>query len=241
MSAVDGGERILLSGPPRNLKAVVRAPSDDPVLTVGLKLAGQPSIQRAYIRSTSPGVSELRLKLPRETPPGTYRGEAVISRVTHEVVVEVQATPRMRVAPTETHVVAEPGGRADFTIVVSNHGNVTGHVPATAVFDLDDADGQDRALGRSLRAALGDDERRVDRFFEELRASHGGEARVTVLEGAGSIEPGESRTLHCRVEVPMTTQPGLTYQGGWRIDSTGHGLAIEVSKPGPRQSGRKPG
>jgi hypothetical protein len=235
MSAVSRGELVLLAGPPWKLQAVV--PLDaagEKVGAIKLQLAGEPALHRATIRPFGPGTSEIRLKLPRDTPPGTYRGEASLGGETHAVVVQVTPVVRTRVSPRQIAVAVEPGGRAEFEILVSNNGNVALDIPKAATFDLDDEEGQDRALGRTLRAGLGQGESRMERFFEELRASHGGEGRVTLVDGAGALEPGESRTVRCRLEVPMTMQPGRTYAGGWEIGSASHLLLVEVTKTGPR-------
>ncbi len=122
-----------------------------------------------------------------------------------------------------------------------NASNVAVEVPQETSMDLD-AEDQERAFGRALRAELPEGESRVDRFFEELREGHGGEARLTVVDGAGALEPGESRELRCRVEVPMTVQPGRSYGGSWEIGNAGHFLTLEVGKPEPgtpRTRGRR--
>jgi hypothetical protein len=241
MSALTGGERILLCGPPRNTKAVlpVAAP-DDRSVAVRVDIAGEASIHRAWLRPIGSGATELRLKLPGGTPPGAYRGEVTLSGKTHAIAIEVEATVRVRISPPTVSITAEPGGRAEFAIVAMNNGNVAVEIPKSSVFDLDDADGQDRALGLALRAELLESEKRVDRYFEELRRSHGGEARVSVLDGAGPLVPGASRTLRCRVEIPMTTEPGRSFAGAWPIGGTSHVVSVAVQKPASPENGRKP-
>lgn len=235
MSAVSRGEQVLLAGPPWKLQAVVNvAVPGERAVVIKLQLAGEPALHRATVRAFGPGTSEIRLKLPRDTRPGTYRGEATLGGETHAVVVQVTPAVRTRVIPRQTAVAVEPGGRTEFEILVSNNGNVTVDVPKASVFDLDDEKAQDRALGRSLRAGLGHGESRMERFFEELRVSHGGEARVILVDGAGALEPGESRTVRCQLEVPLTTQAGRAYVGGWEIGNASHLLVVEVTKPGPR-------
>jgi hypothetical protein len=242
MSSVSRGEQMVLAGPPYKLKAVVHlAAISEKIVVIKLHIAGEPSLHRAYIRPLGKGASEIRLKLPHDTPAGTYRGEATLGGETHAIVLHVTPSIRTRVNPRQTLVTVEPGGRAEFTIEVSNNGNTALELPKARLLDLDDEEGQDRALGKSLRAGLGAGESRVERFFEELRVSHGGEARVTLVEGTGALEPGESRKVRCQVEVPMTAQPGRSYVGGWDIGNASHLLAVEVTSPGPRESGRKTG
>lgn len=242
MSAVTGGERILLSGPPGNARAVV--PIDAPeteAVTVRLDVGGDAQLHRAILRPVGPGSTRLTLQLPRQTPPGEYRGEMKRGDVAHALVVQVEPRPRTRISPKQSLLAVEPGSRVEFDVVVSNEGNVDVQVPKSEAFDLHDPVGQDRALGLTLRADLAEDERRVDRWFEELRRMHGGEARVTVMEGGGTLQPGDSRRIRCRLEVPMTMEPGRAYSGSWPIGSTSHIVAVEIAKPSPGTGGQRNG
>jgi hypothetical protein len=242
VSAVRGGEAIALSGPPRRVSALLEHRVEgERVTPVTVRLKKGPPVVRALLKAKGPGLSELRVTLPAHTAPGTYPGEAVVGDATLGVSLEVSPVLDVGVEPGITAVSAEPGGRAEFDLVVANLGNVMVDVPEAAALDLD-ADDQERALGRALRADLAEGERRVDRLFEELRAFHGGEGRVAVLEGAGGLEPGDQRSIHCRLEVPMLAAPGGRYSGSWDIGNAGHFLTVDVTKPPsgtPRTRGRR--
>jgi hypothetical protein len=109
-----------------------------------------------------------------------------------------------------------------------NSGNVPFDVPKSDVFDLDDAVGQERALGKTLRAPLAKGERRVDLLFDELAVNHGGEAHVAVRSGAGRLAPGESRQLTCLLDVPATAKEGRSYTGPWRLGNTAHVIVADI-------------
>lgn len=222
------GDEIVLAGPPGKASALVRFPPRERVVPVTMTMTDGPVIHRAYVRPFGQDASEIRLRLPRGTPAGTYRGQAVIGGAEREVVVVVEPVPRLSLAPRRSAFTARPGQRLEFALDLANDGNVAVDVPKGVSFDLDASEGQDRALGRALRATLHEGERRVDRFFEELRESHGGNAHVTVADGAGPIAPGESRLLKCVLEVPTGVKPGHSYEGAWRIANAGHLVLIEV-------------
>ena len=229
MAIARAGGEIAVSGPPHNASAVVSLdPGGQRVVSVTIQIAGGPAIYRAAVRPLGGGTSELRLKLPRETAPGTYTGQATVGGTQRTVVVEVQPVVRIQVQPKRTSFSSAPGSRSPFKITIANAGNVSFDVPKSSAFDLDSADGQDRALGRALRATLGPGERRVDRFFEELRDDHGGEARVLVAEGAGPLQPGESRELACMLEIPDTAQVGRSYLGAWQLANASHVVDVEM-------------
>lgn len=176
----------------------------------------------------------MRLKLPSDTPPGTYHGRATVGELAVSLVVHVAPCSRISVTPPVTSVSGHAGERVTFEITVSNDGNTPIVLPTGAALDLDDDREQTLALGRALRAKLGKGERRVDRFFEELRSGHGGEGQVTVLGGAGPLKEGASRTLRCHLAIPESVKPGRTYSGGWEISQAGHLLIVDVAAKAPR-------
>jgi hypothetical protein len=81
----------------------------------------------------------------------------------------------------------------------------------------------------------------VDRFFEELRADHAGQARVVVTAGGGSIQPGTSRDLTCRLEIPITAQAGRSYMGAWQLGNAAHLITVDVTTGKPPSIARRPG
>ena len=229
MNAIRLGGEITLSGPPRNLTAII--PLDlarGTVVSISVTSAGQATIYRAVARQIGIGNAELRLRLPDHFASGTYTGEVTLNGKPQAVFIEVEAVSRIRIDPRQTVVTAEPSSTVQFTVTVTNGGNVLFEIPKADTLDLDDADGQDRALGRTLRAPLEGDERRVDRLFEELRQTHGGEGRVTVRSGAGRLPPGESRVLSCVLDVPESAQSGRSYVGAWQLGSAAHLIVADI-------------
>lgn len=234
-------DAITLSGPPGSMSAIVQMDAGGVVVVpIAIKLGDGPVICRAHVRPFGRGTSEIRLRLPGETPPGRYSGEGPFAGEPRAVTVEVEPVVRIRLHPKRTTLEAAGGAGPGFAVTVVNTGNVSVAIPEAAVFDLDDEESQDRALGRAMRARLVEGERLVDRVFDEIRESHGGEARLAVVEGAGPLEPGETRTLRCQLVLPTSVQAGRTYTGGWEIGNTTHLFTIEVTKNGPRSRGRSP-
>jgi hypothetical protein len=239
MSAAPKEEELTLTGPPRNMAVVVpRDEFDGRVVPISISVGGEPAIYRAVVRRHGRDLSEIRLRLPEDTPPGTYSGEGTIGGRQRGVVVEVEPVQRVRVHPRATVVTAAASSNAEFMVSVLNSGNVPFEIAKEDTFDLDDDSGQDRALGRALRAPLGEGESRVDRFFDELRASHGGEARVVVKSGAGRLMPGESRELSCVLEVPPSVREGHSYAGSWAVGNGVHVVIADIITTGRPKNGR---
>lgn len=229
MNAVRYGEEIKLSGPPRNVTAIV--PLDvarGTVVPISVSSNGQATIYRAVVRPLGAGTAELRLRLPDGLPPGTYNGEATLSGRPQAVIIDIEAVSRVRTDPRQTVVTTEPASSAPFTLTMTNTGNVPFDIPKADAIDLDDAVGQERALGRTLRAPLQAGERRVDRLFEELREGHGGEGRVTVRTGAGRLVPGESRVLSCVIDVGDAAKSGRSYLGVWQLGNAAHVIVADI-------------
>ncbi len=229
MNAVRLGDELTLSGPPRNVRAIVPLHIERPlVVPIAIGVGERLSIVRAVLRPLAEGVSEIRVRLPDHVAPGVYRGDATFDGKTRAVIVEIAPAPRIRVQPSQTVLVTQPASSEPFVLLVVNGGNVPIDIPKLSGFDLDDADGQERALGRSLRAPLKPDEPRVERFFEELRESHGGEARVTVRSGAGPLAPGEVREIGCVLDVPKDARAGRSYSGSFEIGPVSHVVIADI-------------
>jgi len=232
--ATRGAEQITLTGPPRGAAAIVRLDAGGArVATVALKAAGGVAVHKAYLRPFGEGATEVRVRLPRETPPGTYSGEVALGDQRAEIRIEVEPVVHLRVHPQRTRLSLPPRGGNEFVIAVENRGNVPFEIPDAVALDLDDDEGQDRALGRALRATLAPGEHRIDRYFEEIRDLHGGEAKLAVLAGAGALQPAEARALRCRLELPESIRPGRSYIGGWQLGDTAHVLEVHVTAATP--------
>ena len=229
MIAVRLGDELTISGPPRNVRALVPITVErSTVLPIAINMAGQLSVVRAVLRPFAVGASEIRLRLPDQTAPGVYHAEATIEGKARAIMLEVETQPRVRVQPSQTALSVQPASSEPFAVTILNGGNVPIDIPKQATFDLDDADGQERALGRSLRATLEPGEARVERFFNELRESHGGEARVVVRSGAGALAPGETREIACVLEVPESARLGRSYSGSFEIGPASHVIVADV-------------
>ncbi len=230
-------DALTLSGPPRNVRAIVALDVGSPdVISVAVSFEKQPSIFLASLRPVTPGKCEIRLQLPDVTPPGSYNGEATLGGKPRPIVVQVESKSRVSIEPEQTLLTVSPASSASFAITVANGGNVPIEIPKAATFDLDDADSQERALGRSLRAPLARGELRAEKFFEELRVSHGGEGRVSVRSGAGPLRAGEERELKCVLDVPDSVAAGRTYTGSWDLGPVSHEIVASIvssSRPNP--------
>ncbi|MEO6527937.1 MAG: hypothetical protein ABIP93_15060 [Gemmatimonadaceae bacterium] len=228
-----GEKEIALAGPPRNVTGLFPFDvSRSTIVPMSLRAGNEAAVYRAVVRSAGRSLGELRLRLPLDTPPGKYAGESMIGGEMRRVMVDVLAEMRINVRPKISNVSASVAGSAELTLTVTNEGNVPLDVPKADTFDLDDATGKDRALGKSLRAPLTQGERRVDRFFEELREQHGGEARVTIRVGAGRLEPGQTRELRCLLQLPDTAKEGRSYSGAWHLGNAAHLVAADVVAKG---------
>lgn len=229
MSAVRLGDELTLSGPPRNLRGLIPFTVERAtVVPIALNVGVRSSILRAVMRPLVAGTSELRLRLPDQTAPGMYHGEATIDGKARVLIVEIEPQLRIRVQPSETTLSVQAASSEPFSLTIINGGNISIEVPKLAEFDLDDTEVQERALGRSLRAPLREGQPRVERFFEELREGHGGEARVTVRRGAGSLQPGEAREINCALDIPEQVRAERTYSGSFAIGPVSHVIVANI-------------
>ena len=73
---------ITFTGRPGNLSAVVPADlATEKIVPISVSVAGKPTIYRAIARPLGASQSEIRLRLPDDTPPGTYPGEGTLGGI----------------------------------------------------------------------------------------------------------------------------------------------------------------
>ncbi len=224
------GDEIVLLGPPRSLSGRVSLPvAKSQVVPVSITVGEQSTVYRGTLRPAGTSASELRLRLPGDTAPGTYTGETTLAGKPQRVRVQVEPLLRLTLEPRQSNLTAVAGSQQEFAFFVNNDGNIPFEIPKADTFDLDDGIAQERALGRTLRAKLADGEHPIDHLFDELRDAHGGEASVAVRVGAGTIVPGESRQLTCVLTVPAAAKAGRSYVGPWQLGNTAHVIVADIT------------
>ena len=199
---------------------------------VTLKLPGRAShLAELEAVEVDAGASHLRLSLPPATPPGSYEGTARVGERDYRIVVEVEPAPALRFAPGVLVVDAAAGGDAEAHVSVLNAGNVPLELGRAYAFGLFADDGIEEAFGAAFRAPEPKGERRFDVFVEELTDKHGGLARVRVVEGAGTLEPGQVGVLRLAFTFPKELEAGRTYAGTWPLHGSGYTVRVRVSEP----------
>ena len=231
----DGGIRI--RGTPPNLFAALRLPASqthaisvsldtpDSKLKKTFELA-PPTIHASPVGDI--GVSRLHLELPRTMPPGTYRGSLSIEDQTQPIIVEVEPRRRIRFYPKRTFVSCKAGARVELCLTLINMGNVPLTIPKVSGFGLYHKQGMDLAVGSAFQKKLDKDERRIDGFMEALQEGYGGVVTLKVREGAGTLEPGDSRDLTVDFQVPPQAHQGNEYWGLWSMYDYNYKIEIEV-------------
>ena len=225
---------INLRGSPARLAAVFRSPQTIPgPLPVSLELP-EAAIQKAPLMAQvlpigEKGAAAVRLRLPKSTPPGTYRGTVQVGDREHPIVVDVEPRARLRIYPKRTSMRAHPGEKASLDLTLVNGGNISCEVPKTSAFGLFEKHGLDRAIGYAFRAELETGERRIDRILEKAREGYGGVVKLQIQKGAGELKPGDVRDLHGVLHIPAQVRPGRFYSGTWSLYNLNY--LIEITSP----------
>jgi hypothetical protein len=228
---------IRFTGRPARLEAALPQPvSGVPELQVQIDVPDGSEPTVAYAARPGTSVLGLRLVLPDSTPAGTYKGVVSIGDDKHPMVVEIHERRRLVVTPARIAVsVTAPGREASTELHVLNAGNAPLDLAAKQAFGLFEDHGLDRSLARAWTDTKA---RGVDRFgvlADELAASHGGPVRVRVTEGAGVIEPGESRSVNVTFEFQGELTAGRGYFGYWEVGGTVCTVRVEVIEGGPEE------
>jgi hypothetical protein len=234
-------ERIVFRGPPDRLASLL-PPSGAPVEEAAAPAA---SLRGAEVRGLSvrrqarAGTGERRatLRLPRSTPPGTYRGSAEIGGEQVPIVAQVESRPRIEAEPRRLELEAGPGETVTVEVTLLNTGNVPFDLSGATEFCVFDGRGVEHAFWAALATDPPEGKQRIDVLLDDLAESHGGLVTVKVADG-GVIEPGESHAATLTLRFSDRLRPGKRYAGSWRAD--GLRLAVRVTTPAtkPRRAAR---
>jgi hypothetical protein len=191
------------------------------------------------LRSTPPIVSTLSFRLPKSTPPGSYKGNMKLGDKRIPIVVDVESRSSLRfIRPKITHR-GVAGARMSTELTLLNRGNVNETIPDEATFCVFDDGGVTIALYRGLVEEDSAGKQRIDRIMDELAKAHGGLVRVTVTKGSGRLAPEEVRELEVELHFSRRLIGGRTYRGTWSVSGASLEVEIEVTKnPAARRGAR---
>jgi hypothetical protein len=224
------------SGPVRfeglswSLEAIVKAPQASQYIPVSVLLEDrgidQPQISA---RVLTPGVVRVKLRFPRYAPPGTYTGRMVLGDRTHDIVAALVPTPYLNIAPSSLRLRGAATGEAFASLTIANTGNAEFTIRPAYLFGVFKQGGLEEALGKSYMDCEVEGGRWFDRLGDHLCEEHGGLVRVQVVQGEGSLAPGELRTLQLRFRFPEKLLLDKVYDGKLEFGSFVCQVIVEVS------------
>lgn len=189
-------------------------------------------VQAQVVMLRGTGGLGLRVKLPPTTPAGTYKGAMRLGKDKRPIVIEVPANARLTLLPNEIALAATTGQEVRASVIAVNRGNVEIELPQSPQLRFFQSPGLDRDPGRLFEVRVPGLEPVFART-DELQVSTGAVAQVELLEGAGSLAPGDERTLQVAVRVDAAATPGLRYFGDWSLAGETFALRLDVEPADP--------
>ncbi|MGH7528041.1 MAG: hypothetical protein ACREMX_15210 [Gemmatimonadales bacterium] len=243
MSPAGRGAALRFRGTPTSLSAVIRDWEAPRRLPVHLSQAAGPgfeALETIVARAASAeGRVEMRMSLPRQTPPGIYEGVVVTESGERPVTVEVEPDVELEMVPGQLTLAGSPGERVNTGLTITNLGNVTVEIRHGYQFGVFAIGGMERAIGRTF-AESSNEKAGSDRLFDNLAAEHGGLVRVEIEDGGGDLEPGETRDLTVAFRIPDAVDPERTYTGTWSLHDLRYYVRLVPSAEGkPRSPERR--
>lgn len=232
-------ERLRLKGGPTRLSAALRLPDSELKarnLQVGLSGGITARVAIRPVTRHTPGIAVVKLRLPKNTPPGTYEGVVQLDGVEVPVVANIEARPRLRFVPNKLVVKAPPGAMVHTDVTLVNGGNVPINIEAKHTFCIFDGSGIDRAFSAALTDEKATGQDRMGLLMDKLADSHGGFVRLAIDSGTGILEPGEDRDLHLALRFSSKLQPGGVYGGAWVLGGGSYSIQIEVTEKQKRNT-----
>ncbi|HEY4169406.1 MAG TPA: hypothetical protein VGM96_21635 [Reyranella sp.] len=223
-------EPIRLSGPPHALSGLVRlrnshtrsrvlrhmALSDRSGRLAGL--AGRHAFRPIVVRGQEERVAPLAIALDRFTPPGEYTVDLAVEGQTREVVLTVEETVAVRLAPKSLVLMGRPGETVRKHIDVSNDGNVAFEIDGIADVELHDELADAQMVGRVIGPLLDELPKSRDGIVAVLLAvgSRGpvvGHLRIHMTSGALHLAPGQTASLELEITTPDDLVPHRRFVG----------------------------
>jgi hypothetical protein len=232
---LEANTTIQFRGAPTDLEGLVPRAFQDvvasgaPLLYLSLSKS-RPYAEPVIVQAESAGQTAtlLRVSLP-ETPPGKYDGICQIGKERFTTSIEVEAETLLIASPTHLRLRGAPGERVSAEITIINSGNVAVDIPARLKLGLLDLKAPERAFGVALQERAKDGYERINRFTEELAASHSGRLTLVVDQGAGTLDPGELRRLQISLTVPERVKAGRLYSGTLMLFNLAYYIEILVT------------
>jgi hypothetical protein len=227
-----GNDAVHLVGAPRRLtfsgSVLPAGESCELVLPSSLQSYADRPVISLRIRKRRGGESRLCLRLADAAPPGHYAAELRIAGNAYPAALDIHPVPRLSISPGNADFQGKPGASASAEMSLTNNGNVPIMVPETAIVMLNDDRGFEAALADVTRQNSDDVSVLVGHFLRGLRARYGGPLKLNIAEGAGSVEPGQQRTLKVTTDIPKKLKPGHSYHGIWEIGPVRHRVNVSV-------------
>jgi hypothetical protein len=218
-------EPVVFRGPPDRLASLLPAMGAPEGAEATLKGA---EVRTLAVRPTEGDAHKATLKISKTTPPGTYKGTAVIEGKEVPIVAEVEGRARLDAHPRRVAVEAKPGTRHTVELTLLNTGNVPCDVSGTSTFCLFDGRGIEHAVWAALEKEPPKGKGRMDVFLDDLAGSHGGLVAAKV-EKATKIAPGESGSVTLTLRLPERLQAGGAYSGAW--EAGGIRIPVRIKVP----------
>lgn len=224
-------------GEPDDLEGVIQIPFDEVVAGPLLLELKAPTVEAPITlqaEAASLSLTWLRFELPEVTPPGTYKGTVNIVSRNYQVIVEITPHISLLLLPTHLSLDVRPGDKVTARLTVANIGNVSVEIPRVHAFGLFDVEGLEKGIRTAFTSTSVKGQTRLNQLVEGLAQGHGGLVRLLMREGAGGLEPGESRTLLLELSIPKRLNPGRVYGGTWPLANLNYSINIRAlanSKP----------
>jgi hypothetical protein len=224
---------LRFDGEPGDVQALVAIPSAERLsVKVFVDLPGD--LGGAVRTLTAPLHADwttVRLLLPDQTPEGEYAARLDWSGGSIPAMVVVREHVRVHVVPPSLKVRAGAGRAVGAQVTLYNAGNVALDVRKVFPIALEHI----QALDRAIIAGLTSKQTHLDRLgvlADSLASDQVGVVRAVVLEGGGTLAPGQTQQLVLELRMPETLEAGTTYSGLWLVGGVDVPLVVDaVARP----------
>lgn len=237
MAASSRGEPLRFRGSPGSLAATIRDAEAPAARRCAVRVeteadeawATQTGTTHTAHSARFDGSVILQLALPRRTPPGRYRGTIEVDGEERAAEFDVEPEIELRIVPDQLSLHGVPGDHVGVSLSFANDGNVALDIRPAYAFGIFAQGGIERALHRAYVDDRAEGESRLEYLLDRLADEHGGLVRVAIEDGAGELEPGDTREVSVNFHIPAELKPNRTYTGILSIHDVGYPVELHVA------------
>ncbi|MCG8312081.1 MAG: hypothetical protein MI976_02595 [Pseudomonadales bacterium] len=164
------------------------------------------------------GLINGKLRLSPDTAPGSYGAKLVNGNQSRDVLIEVEANPKIKTYPKTLSYSGASGEEIQGQIQLSNQGNIALVIPETAIANLYDPQEIPTAIADTLQLESETPTELFDNLLVQLKKGYGGLMRFHFNAESSDLGVNQQTVFTLKARVPKLAKAGHNYFGFMHLE-----------------------